>query len=155
MRICACVKGTYCLILELPEERRIRVGARGFRTFPRGTYVYVGSALAGIERRIARHMRSSKKKRWHIDYLLDKALVVSTVAMHSGSKRAECEVARALLASEGAEVIMRRFGSSDCGCPSHLIYFGAEDRAWVAESVVRAVAVLACAYPAVAGRERE
>lgn len=146
------MKGTYCLIVDLPSASRLRVGALGTVSFPTGVYVYVGSALSGIETRVARHTRRTKKLRWHIDYLLRKATVISTIAVPTGSKDTECAVAKALLRSEGASVVAEGFGSSDCDCPSHLIYFGAGDREWIAESVAREVAMLACVYPSSSAR---
>ena len=149
------MKGTYCLLLDLPDEARIRVGALGMRRFPAGMYVYVGSALSGIEQRVARHARKTKKKRWHADYLLAKANVISIIAIPSQTKETECAVARALLTSEGAGVVVEGFGSSDCDCESHLIHFGSEDPAWVSEAVSRTLTMLPCIYPsnAAAGRE--
>jgi len=149
------MKGTYCLVLDLPDEARIRVGALGMQRFPSGTYVYVGSALSGIEQRISRHVRKAKKKRWHIDYLLDKANLLSTIAIPSQSKDTECEVARALLKSDGAFTVISGFGSSDCHCESHLIHFGGDDPVWVTENVARTVAMLSCVYPTRTGAGRE
>jgi len=149
------VKGTYCLVIELADRTSIRIGALGMRSLNAGVYVYVGSALAGIEQRVSRHAGKRKKKRWHIDYLLDKAEVVSVIAVPSRVKRTECTIAQTLLSSEGAQVPVEGFGSSDCDCRSHLIYFEREDAAWVAESVARAVAMLSCAYPFTTGFGRE
>ena len=64
------MKGVYLLCFQLPGSR-VRVGKLGEFFFD-GTYVYVGSAQRG-EARIWRHLRKHKKKKWHIDYLTDKA----------------------------------------------------------------------------------
>jgi sugar fermentation stimulation protein A len=149
------VKGTYCLVLELPEDARVRVGALGVCEFPAGVYVYVGSAMSGIEQRVARHVRRTKKRRWHIDYLLDRTTVLSIVAIPSQTKDTECAIARAFMSSEGSRVIVRGFGSSDCRCESHLFHFGAEDPAWASEIVAKTVAMLSCVYPSYVGSERE
>ncbi len=149
------MKGSYCLVLELPEDTKVRVGAKGMRHFRRGVYAYVGSAQSGLEQRVGRHLRTEKKRRWHIDYLLNKADVVSTIMIPGGLKTTECEIARALLSSAGAEVAMDGFGSSDCDCPTHLVYFGPEDPEWVSEEVARTIALLPCIYPERAGSERE
>ncbi len=117
--------GTYALLLWLGESEEIVVGRLGRFAFPAGYYLYVGSALGGLEGRLARHSRQEKRLRWHIDYLLQRALLLEVWSMAS-EKRLEClwaEVARNL---PGAQVPIPRFGSSDCRCPSHLIYFAAK-----------------------------
>ncbi len=149
------MKGSYCLILELEDDAKVRVGAMGIRDFKKGVYVYVGSAQAGLQQRISRHMRSEKKRRWHIDYLLDRAELVSTVIIPSGFKATECEIARALLSLAGTRSPIAGFGSSDCRCPTHLVYFGKEEAGWVSEEVARTVAMLPCVYPMRTGSKRE
>lgn len=147
------MKGIYCLVLDLPEKQGIRVGSLGLKEFPAGVYVYVGSAMSGVEQRVARHTRKSKKKRWHIDYLLDRTEVVSVIAIPSQTKDTECAVARALLRVEGSRTPVVGFGSSDCRCDSHLIHFGSEDPAWVSEAVARTLSMLSCVYPISTGEE--
>ena len=67
--------GSYILILELKTVDTIAVGHLGAITFAPGIYAYVGSAMAGLEQRISRHLRKEKKLHWHIDYLLQVASV--------------------------------------------------------------------------------
>ena len=117
-------RGTYTLVLYLPRAQTIRVGKLGAFRFPRGYYIYIGSALNGLAQRIARHLRPDKKRFWHIDYLLAYAQV-KQVWTHQGDGRLECLWARAALALPRARVIAPRFGASDCRCPTHLVYFGA------------------------------
>jgi Uri superfamily endonuclease len=130
--------GTYALLLKLDKQERITIGKLGTFNFPAGYYLYVGSALGpgGLWARLARHRRDSenspgssssrrgKKLHWHIDYLLQRAQLVEVWSVAS-EERLECkwsEVARGL---PGAQVLVRGFGSSDCRCPAHLIYFAA------------------------------
>jgi len=130
--------GTYALLLKLDKQERITVGKLGTFDFPAGYYLYVGSALGpgGLRARLARHRRDSKsssqsssrqkgkKLHWHIDYLLQQAQLIKVWSVAS-EQRLECkwsEVARRL---SGAQVPVRGFGSSDCRCPAHLIYFSA------------------------------
>lgn len=141
------MKGTYCLIMLLPTKRRISVGALGTRVFPPGVYVYVGSALKGMESRVRRHKSSAKKMKWHIDYFLEKADILSTVAIPCETKQVECEVVHTLLQSEGARTLMPSFGSSDCTCESHLLYFGDQDPEWVMETLSMRLSMLECMYP--------
>jgi len=110
------VKGAYLIIAELRPARTIRVGALGRLRLVAGAYVYVGSALGGLERRIARHLRRRKRHHWHIDYLLAHARVIEVVRVPT-EVRVECALARELaFRLEGVP----GFGASDCRCASHL-----------------------------------
>lgn len=116
-------RGTYALVLYLPRAKTICIGRLGTFRFPRGYYIYVGSALNGLAARVARHLRRNKKKFWHIDYFLEYAHI-REVWTHQGTERWECLWAHAALALPHARVVAPRFGASDCTCPTHLIYFG-------------------------------
>ncbi|MHB1416141.1 MAG: DUF123 domain-containing protein, partial [Chloroflexota bacterium] len=61
----------------------------------------------------------------HIDYLTAVAPVVR-VYVQEGATRQECTVARALSARPGARIPVVGFGSSDCRCAAHLVWFEAE-----------------------------
>lgn len=145
------VKGVYCVIATMRETRRIRVGSLGEIEFPSGTYVYVGSAMAGVEQRIGRHARKHKKKRWHIDHLMERAEYVASAALPCETKSVECAVALALSGCDGAVRTVPGFGCSDCGCGSHLVYFGDTDPEWVAEAVSHRLSMLECVYPRTEG----
>jgi Uri superfamily endonuclease len=116
-------KGTYALVLHLEHREEIAVGKLGTFIFPAGYYLYVGSALGpgGLEARLARHRRRDKKLRWHIDYLLEHAQLVEVWSTASTTKL-ECLWAQAARKLPGSEMPVPGFGSSDCRCPSHLIY---------------------------------
>jgi len=111
-------KGTYVLIMKLSEGKVIKVGHLGAIYFPKGFYAYVGSALNGIESRIKRHLSSDKKPFWHIDYLLEHALIVSTI-MSETDKKIECNIAINLAKTLPS---IPGFGCSDCKCKSHLYF---------------------------------
>ena len=119
-------RGVYVLILEVSRETEIEVGrAKRSICFKRGFYAYVGSALSGFEHRIQRHLRSShgetKKKHWHIDFLLaSPAVRIVAIILAQTKERKECEIASHLLRN-GLEFV-RGFGCSDCGCESHLFF---------------------------------
>ncbi len=117
------MRGSYCLILELPRALAIRVGRLGTFRFPAGTYVYAGSALGGIDARVGRHLRRRKRKRWHIDYLLAHARVADVLRIEA-RHRVECEMNRLALRVPGARTAVPGFGSSDCACSSHLTFWG-------------------------------
>ena len=111
--------GTYHLVLRLQEARALRVGRLGRFTFPAGYYVYTGSAMSGLEARLARHRRRKKKLRWHIDYLLRYAELLEVVAI-PGRRKIECERNRRVLSLPEAQVVAPGFGASDCRCVAHL-----------------------------------
>jgi sugar fermentation stimulation protein A len=116
-------KGAYQLHLRIDKSVRIKVGKLGTFLFPAGRYVYTGSALNGLENRLARHFRKRKKLHWHIDYLLRYARIES-VRVVKTDRRIECELNRQVLNRPNAKIIAKGFGSSDCSCPSHLVYLG-------------------------------
>ena len=114
--------GLYQLVITLKEKRLITVGRHGRFCFPAGYYVYTGSGKRGLESRIARHLRKQKKARWHIDYLLRFARVLEVRRYRQG--QGECELSKEVGSLTGSRIVVRGFGSSDCGCPTHLFHFG-------------------------------
>jgi Uri superfamily endonuclease len=115
-------KGIYQLLIRLPESTHIQIGKRGRFRFPKGYYVYTGSAKNSLEGRVRRHLRKEKKRFWHIDYLLDHAWV-KAVFSFTRERKDECWLSLQTSATPGAKVIVPKFGSSDCRCPSHLAFF--------------------------------
>jgi|Deesub1362B_J571_1020462.scaffolds.fasta_scaffold00800_13 Uri superfamily endonuclease len=110
--------GIYVLVFEITRPAEIQVGKLGRIRFAPGTYAYVGSALGGIEARVARHPKREKHLRWHIDYLLSHPGVAAAgVYVWETTERRECEVAQ-MLAAEYE--VVPGFGSSDCRCRGHL-----------------------------------
>ena len=115
-------KGIYQLLVYLSKTRKIKIGKKGTFTFLRGYYVYTGSAKKGLWQRIQRHLRKRKKLFWHIDYLLEHAQIIDIFA-YPDKKRGECRENQRLLKNPESRIIVPGFGSSDCSCPSHLIFF--------------------------------
>ncbi len=105
---------SYVLVMENPKACKIKVGKLGEMDFEKGFYYYAGSANSGMHR-IKRHFRKEKKIKWHIDYVLEKFIVIGAVVL----KIAECRVA-SMLARHFKPI--PRFGCSDCKCYSHLFY---------------------------------
>jgi len=114
--------GAYILLVRVRREVTVRIGRLGRYHFASGNYVYVGSAMAGLDARVKRHLRHSKKLKWHIDYLLGKSLVVGA-ALFPSKKRNECKIARRVAAHPGS-LIVPGFGCSDCDCVGHLFFLG-------------------------------
>lgn len=114
-------KGSYCLLLRVDAGKIIRIGALGDIYFPAGYYIYTGSALgSGGLSRVSRHIRffreRYRKPKWHIDYLMEGALLIKTFCAET-EERLECRLAAAL-----GGACVARFGCSDCSCESHLFY---------------------------------
>jgi sugar fermentation stimulation protein A len=127
-------RGCYLLVLRLSRDRRIRVGKLGTVAFRRGYYVYVGSALQHLGARIARHRRLRKKLHWHIDHLRRACDLVACLPIRT-SDDLECDLAQSVSCLTGWSV--PRFGSSDCGCASHL--FGVKDNPFHRRGFIRLV----------------
>ena len=116
-------KGAYILVLHVHKRISIQVGHLGRFTFPPGYYSYTGSALSGIEARLRRHQSQEKRLHWHIDYFLQDSKIVD-VKKFLTTVKLECRINALLLSSKEARIVARGFGSSDCRCRSHLIYWG-------------------------------
>lgn len=114
------MKGVYCLIIHLNKNRKIKIGKLGKIPFAKGFYCYVGSGLNNLEKRIERHLGKEKKKRWHIDYFLQKGKIVGVEKIET-SRKAECLLSKRV--GKMANSYVKGFGSSDCKCASHLYYF--------------------------------
>lgn len=111
------MKGAYILILKNNKKRKIRIGKLGKFLFEKGFYLYVGSGMNNLEKRIQRHFSKNKKLRWHIDYLTTKMEIVNAIKIPS-NKKIECDVAKKV--GKIAKPFIKKFGASDCNCYSHL-----------------------------------
>lgn len=112
------MKGTYILLMSMPERRRIKVGRLVSMVFKKGYYAYVGSAMNGLDARIIRHLRTEKKLYWHIDYLLQNVDIDNLYCSFSNKKQ-ECKFAQELCQDLEPAI---DFGSSDCNCKGHLFH---------------------------------
>ncbi len=112
------MKGCYLLFLKLSSDKTIRVGSLGKIDFKAGYYVYVGSGMKNVLRRVERHFRRDKKLRWHIDYLTIQADEMHALIVPT-DVRIECELAKFFATNFD---YVRGFGCSDCDCESHLFY---------------------------------
>ena len=111
-------KGIYTLLIKLDNPRTITIGKQGKIFFPAGYYAYVGSALNGLESRIARNLKKEKALHWHIDYFLQKAKI-EEIIYSVPEKYEECAIA-SRLAQKLKHIT--HFGCSDCRCVSHLYF---------------------------------
>jgi Uri superfamily endonuclease len=119
------MKGIYVLLISVAKDIRISVGSLGCQGFRNGLYAYVGSAQNNLEKRVKRHLRKTKAKFWHIDYLLSSRQTrVLRVFYREAGKIEECRVADELC-EVNAPII--GFGSSDCACKGHLFRIETHD----------------------------
>jgi sugar fermentation stimulation protein A len=118
-------RGSYLLVLEGDRDRTLRVGKLGGVEFPKGFFIYVGSAMRGLEARIHRHERLRKRLHWHVDHLRAETRLVQTFPIRSADDL-ECELAESL--SQISDWSHRGFGCSDCECDSHLFGFATDPR---------------------------
>ena len=115
-------RGVYGLVFR-NRPCSIRVGSLGEIRFRRGWHIYIGSARGpGGFARVSRHRRlaisRARSPTWHIDHLLlSPAFTLRHLVCGTTGEDLECALARAL----GGRSIPS-FGSSDCGCGSHLLY---------------------------------
>jgi Uri superfamily endonuclease len=110
--------GSYLLILDNPVRQRIAVGRLGLLSFEAGRYVYVGSAMGGLSRRVTRYMKTIEKPHWHIDTLLP-VFHLHALYLFPSPIRLECRIAR-IVSKLSQSVPVPGFGSTDCRCLSHL-----------------------------------
>ncbi|MGD2200338.1 MAG: GIY-YIG nuclease family protein [Candidatus Bathyarchaeota archaeon] len=114
--------GAYCLCILVSKTIEVKIGALGGIGFTDGRYVYVGSAMNGLEARVKRHIETSvgryRALHWHVDYLLKEDSVgIESVYMITTDERIECDLANSV--SKMGDPIPD-FGCSDCRCESHL-----------------------------------
>ena len=115
--------GLYQLHITISDIETVDVGRLGRYLFPKGNYIYTGSAKRGLNARIDRHKRSGKKLHWHIDYLLGASTAkITSVDTFEFQEGGECTLNQ----SVNGQHIVRGFGSSDCRnkCISHLVFVG-------------------------------
>lgn len=163
------MKGSYVLVVELDREKDILIGRLGYIYFSRGFYAYTGSAMNGLEVRLARHLRKEKRLHWHIDYLLNEAEVSQVILCAvepfascrsegekrpknpaQGRLRAECFLAQTLTKEFPS---IPGFGASDCECNSHLHFANGKDR--LTSKVIEAVDQAGLSYKIFSKEEME
>lgn len=110
-------RGNYIVILHVREDIRLSAGSFAGVLFRKGYYLYAGSAMTNLTKRIERHRRIRKRMFWHIDYLRKKAEFCAALPIRTATS-IECSVAKALKGTTDWSV--PTFGSSDCSCETHL-----------------------------------
>jgi Uri superfamily endonuclease len=116
--------GTYALIFSSTAEKPVGIGKLGIIYLKRGFYIYIGSAFGpgGLKARIRHHLKNSSRPHWHIDYLAP-MLKPHEIWYTYDPVRREHQWAELHADARGASIPLPGFGSSDCGCPSHLFFY--------------------------------
>jgi sugar fermentation stimulation protein A len=117
---CVADRGLYLIVLRCDRRVDVEVGALGTLAFPPGFYVYVGSAQRSLGRRVERHLRIRKRVHWHVDFLRARCAAARAYPIRSAVV-GECDLATEIRRISLGDV--PSFGSSDCGCGSHLFRF--------------------------------
>jgi len=115
------MRGAYFLVVSLARDVIVKTKSREF-PLKAGNYVYVGSAMNSLEKRVARHFRKSKKLHWHIDFLLRDAELLRAYMIPSEERLEEklsIEVSKYGEPVEG-------FGASDVRVKTNLYRFEEE-----------------------------
>jgi Uri superfamily endonuclease len=110
----------------LSEPQRLAIGRRGEIIFPSGYYTYTGSAKRRLAARLHRHVHGATTRYWHLDYFRPYAQVLGWQA-YGGDSQPECQLNQYL--AQWGQVVMAKFGASDCSCPAHLLYYFRRDLA--------------------------
>lgn len=112
-------RGSYILCGKLLKDTSLVIGSLGRLNFKKGYYLYIGSAMNSLKSRLKRHMNKNKTFRWHIDYLVPMLDGLKPIPIRA-SEPLECKLSMELKNLNYEEI--PKFGSSDCGCNSHLYH---------------------------------
>jgi Uri superfamily endonuclease len=115
--------GTYALVMQSADSRRLEIGRLGTLPLRPGFYLYVGSAFGpgGLPARLRHHSKPAPRPHWHIDYLRSATRLLEIWYSHEEAVL-EHAWAEAILRMRSASTPLAGFGSSDCRCPSHLSF---------------------------------
>ncbi len=117
-------KGTYILKIKIERPLRVLVGSLGKVNFKPGNYVYIGSAMNSISKRIQHHIKKDKKLHWHLDYLTTSPYVeIEKVYVFYGCR---LEEELSLKFSKRYDSI-KNFGASDMKLVNSNLYFVGDD----------------------------
>jgi Uri superfamily endonuclease len=116
--------GTYTLVLNSSIAKPVKIGKLGTIFLNPGFYVYVGSAFGpgGLKARITHHFNDSGRPHWHLDYLRP-SLRPCEIWYTYDQIRREHQWAKIHAQTRGVCLPLPGFGSSDCGCLSHLFFY--------------------------------
>jgi len=114
-------KGAYLLLLENKDEQDIEIGKLGQIKFHTGFYVYVGSGISNLEKRVKHHQLKKKSYHYHIDYVTPDCMKIKKVFLIRSAKKKESEIAKSV--EKVCDYYVKDFGCSDTKENSHLFFF--------------------------------
>ncbi len=116
--------GTYCLVCYCSLASKISIGKLGTYQTNLGYYCYIGSAFGqgGLKSRVKRHLNINKSFHWHFDYLRP-SLIPLEVWYSTDNIKREHQWANLFLKDQLSMIPVKKFGSSDCNCLTHLFYY--------------------------------
>ena len=121
------MKGSYFLVIRLDKDKAVRTKAKEF-SLRRGYYVYVGSAMNSLEKRVTRHFSREKRLHWHIDYLIEEAQLLRAYLVPNEERLEE----RLSMEVSGFGEPVHGFGAGDVKVSTNLYRFEEEpDKALV------------------------
>jgi len=126
-------KGTYILIAQVLQMKRLEIGSLGQFDIVPGFYAYVGSGFGfgGLRGRLHHHLESTAEPHWHIDYLLQVA-TPAEAWFSTASRKLEHRWAELLGNAPGFSVAIPRLahriiigaGPVTCFTPSAALHSG-------------------------------
>ena len=125
------IKSNYILIIELQTPKTFFFKPlKKEIILPPGLYIYIGSAHGpgGVRARLLRHLSKNKKIKWHIDLLtVERDVEVKGSLILRKDNRKECDLVIDLLKSNYFEIPVKKFGSTDTKCVTHLLRYKGRD----------------------------
>jgi Uri superfamily endonuclease len=115
--------GSYALLLQCERSATLEIGSLGSLHTRPGCYLYIGSAFGpgGVRARCRRHLQGGRPH-WHMDYLRPLCRLQAIWYTHDTNRR-EHQWAALLAGHRCAQLPFPGFGSCDCDCASHLLWF--------------------------------
>lgn len=124
-------RGSYIIITRLKRDRLLAIKGMGKARLKKGFYCYVGSAKSNLLKEMERHRRIRKNLHDHVDHLCAAGEFHAAIPVRA-SEDLHCAIASAL--GRMAAWAVPGFGSSQCGCGSHLFGMSEDpvrDRAFI------------------------
>ncbi len=113
--------GVYVLLIRLPRRQTLAIGKTA-RRFDAGWYAYVGRAMGGLRGRLARHLRTSHVRHWHVDALLAAGQVADVQVRSADAPEVEIALAREV-GDWPLAAPVPGFGAGDSPLDTHLFRF--------------------------------
>jgi len=116
--------GTYALILKASSLFSVVAGKLGKIEGGPGYYIYTGSAFGpgGLQARLNHHLGKSERPHWHIDHIRKKVPIIEIWYTTDQVSR-EHQWFEILINYRRSAIPFPGFGSSDCKCISHMVFF--------------------------------